>query len=182
MRRVSFFGLALALGASLLFAACQKRSFDEAPWLGRGEAALRPFQKSLKKALLAGLQKGPAQAIDACRLEAPRLAAAASNEDVRVGRTSQKLRNPANAPEPWMLPLLQAYEDEVYDGPRVVEIDARTVGYVEPIYLQSLCASCHGSNLAEGVRQQLHALYPDDEATGFAVGDFRGLFWVKMRR
>jgi hypothetical protein len=184
MRRASLLGrlLAISLGASLLLAACHKARFDEAAWRERGVAALRPFQKSLKKALLTGLEQGPAQAIDACRLEAPRLAASAGSEDVRVGRTSHKLRNPANAPEPWMLPLLEGYRDEAYDEPRVVEIDASTVGYVEPIYMQSLCASCHGSNLAPGVLERLHALYPEDQATGFAVGDFRGLFWVKMRR
>ncbi len=54
------------------------------------------------------------------------------------------------------------------------------VGYVEPITVQPLCLGCHGSTLAPGIADELNELYPDDRATGFAAGDFRGLFWVEF--
>lgn len=174
--------LGLAVAASLLLSACHRDSFDEAPFRERGQAALLPFKKALKQALVRGMQKGPEQAIDACRVQAPALAAASSNEEVSVGRTSHKLRNPSNAPEPWMLPLLETYGDPAQKEPRVVEIDEHTVGYVEPIYMQPLCVTCHGTSLAAAVQAQLRAHYPADQATGFEVGDFRGLFWAKIRR
>ena len=52
------------------------------------------------------------------------------------------------------------------------------LGYLEPIYLQAMCLQCHGSDLGSGVRERLAELYPEDRATGFAEGDFRGMFWV----
>ena len=39
-------------------------------------------------------------------LRAPEIAAGLSTDGVRVGRTSHRLRNPANAPRPWMEPVL----------------------------------------------------------------------------
>jgi hypothetical protein len=102
---------------------------------------------------------------------------------VRVGRSSHRLRNPANAPEPWMEPLLAAYvEGSGSAVPRTVEIDPDTVGYVEPIFVQPMCLTCHGTNLPPGVQEKLVELYPDDRATGFESGDFRGIFWVTLER
>ncbi len=34
--------------------------------------------------------------------------------------------------------------------------------------------------LAEGVGERLAELYPDDRATGFAPGELRGWFWMKV--
>jgi hypothetical protein len=60
-----------------------------------------------------------------------------------------------------------------------VELSDTRLGYVEPIFLQPVCLTCHGETLAPDVASRIEELYPDDQATGFAVGDFRGLFWVE---
>jgi hypothetical protein len=43
-----------------------------------------------------------------------------------------------------------------------------------------MCLQCHGANIAPPVAAKLAELYPEDQATGFAAGDFRGLFWVEL--
>jgi hypothetical protein len=53
-------------------------------------------------------------------------------------------------------------------------------GYVEPIVMQPLCVTCHGEEIAEPLRQRIAELYPEDRATGFRVGELRGLFWVEL--
>jgi hypothetical protein len=53
-------------------------------------------------------------------------------------------------------------------------------GYVEPIMLQPLCLTCHGSELAPGVAEQISELYPEDHAIGFEAGDLRGVFWLEF--
>jgi hypothetical protein len=147
----------------------------------RGAAAIRPFREAMQQALAAALAKSPAAAIDACRVEAPRLAREASSGGARVGRTSHKLRNPANAPAPWMLPLLEAYlADPARREPRAVALDGGRVGYAEPIFLQAPCLVCHGESLAPGLAARIDALYPQDQARGFRTGDFRGLFWAEL--
>ncbi|NIW25345.1 MAG: DUF3365 domain-containing protein, partial [Gammaproteobacteria bacterium] len=94
---------------------------------------------------------------------------------------SHRLRNPENAPAEWMRPLLEHYVEHPEDKePRAVRIDARSYGYVEPITLRPLCIACHGKQLDSTVETLLAEHYPEDRATGFEAGDFRGMFWVTM--
>lgn len=162
---------------------CQRSKINESKWRVEGAEAVEPFKKQLKEALVAGLQEGPVQAISVCRVEAPQLADKASSPSVKVGRSSNKLRNPANAPKPWMKRFLERYEsDPDRREPAAVLIDEETVGYVEPIFVQPLCVTCHGTDIAPDVKAKLEELYPQDEATGYVPGDFRGIFWAELKR
>ena len=146
-----------------------------------GAAVVRPFKRELMAALTAGLADGAVSSIDVCRLQAPELAAAAGSATIEVGRTSHRLRNPANAPRAWVEPLLAAYLADPADRePRTVGLPGGGTGYVEPIQIQPMCLACHGERLAPAVRAELGRLYPQDRATGFREGDFRGLFWVEF--
>jgi hypothetical protein len=150
----------------------------------RAAEAVAALRSELLAALTQALAQGPEAAIDACRVEAPRIAERIAAKGVAVGRTSHRLRNPKNAPEPWMLPLL----DQLRSAPpepgawRSVDLVERGSGYVEPIYLQPLCASCHGEAVEPALLEQIRALYPSDQAVGFRVGELRGLFWAVVPR
>ncbi len=173
--------LILAVLAAL--PACDRSKINESKYKEAGAAAVLPFKKSLKGALVAGLEEGPVNAISVCRVEAPQLAEKASSGSARVGRTSRKLRNPANVAKPWMEPFLERYEqDPERREPAVVLIDERTVGYVEPIFVQPLCVTCHGATLAPDLAAKIAELYPSDEATGYAAGELRGIFWAELAR
>jgi hypothetical protein len=143
-----------------------------------GAALLLPFKQQLKAALESGMAEGPAAAIGVCRDEAPAIAASLSTNGVTMGRTSHRLRNPENRPPAWAAPLLDRYAAGEASGGATVALDGGLTGYVEPITVQPVCMACHGTTLAPGVAGALTRLYPDDAATGFAAGDFRGLFWV----
>jgi len=151
----------------------------------RAVAAVTALRTRLLAALTEALAEDPESAIDACRVEAPRIAREIAAEGVAVGRTSHRVRNPANAPEPWMLPLLDAYRAPPPPPPepwRTVDLGERGIGYVEPIYLQPLCATCHGEAVEPELLARIRAHYPDDQATGFRVGELRGLFWTVVPR
>jgi hypothetical protein len=155
---------------------------DSKRTLERGAQTLKPFKEQLQKALQVGLEEGPDAAIEVCKLRAPRIAAESSSPSVRVGRTSHRVRNPANAPNRWLKPMLAWYlANPDRRGPEVVALDLGGVGYVEPIFVQSKCLLCHGEELSAPVQARLDELYPDDQATGFRVGDLRGLFWVEFK-
>lgn len=150
-----------------------------------GAEALGPFKRALKQALQSGMQEGPVNAVGACNTKAPGIAEAASDKGIRVGRASHKLRNPDNTAPAWVQPILDAYladagEEPGARAPRSVDLDDGRRGYVEPILLQPMCLTCHGSTLAPDVAARIEALYPDDQATGFEVGDLRGVFWVEL--
>ena len=145
-----------------------------------GARILAPFKQDLQAALRAGLAEGPIAAISACRLQAPGIAKAQSTNGIRVGRTSHRLRNPSNIAPAWVAPLLDAYAaDSAGRDPRTVTIGDGRAGYVEPVLIQPLCLTCHGNALAPDIAARLQELYPDDRATGYDIGDLRGVFWVE---
>jgi len=162
------------------FAAADAGAPIDAELAEDGAKRLQPFKRDMKQALMSGLQQGTDRAIDACRLEAPAIAGRHGNDSVLMGRTSHKLRNPANAPPDWVAPLLAEYVDSTRSGPSVVQIDDDTAGYIEPIMLQPVCLACHGSAIAPDVAAKIDAAYPDDQATGFAEGELRGLWWIRF--
>jgi RND family efflux transporter MFP subunit len=146
----------------------------------RAATAVDTFRKQLAAALGRALAEGPGPAVDVCRSEAPRIAAGLSGDGIRVGRTSHRLRNPSNAPEPWMEPLLEELRQAAPKpgSSRSVKLGERGIGYVEPIYVQPPCLTCHGSGIDASLLAHIRERYPADQAVGFEVGDFRGLFWA----
>jgi hypothetical protein len=149
--------------------------------MARAQENLLPFKQELKAALVGALGEGAETSIHICREQAPAIAASAGEAGVTMGRTSHRLRNPDNAPEPWMEPLLAAYlENPENAEPQAVSLGGGTFGYVEPIYIESFCLSCHGMTIAPEVEARIQELYPQDQARGFRVDDFRGMFWIKM--
>jgi hypothetical protein len=145
------------------------------------------------KRLLAELQKamtagGPVAAIEVCNLEAPEIASQVSREKgMTVRRTSLKLRQPANKPDDWELQQLLSFEQRKAAGENPAAIESgsfvesngkRQFRYMKAIPTGELCLTCHGSAIAPAVAERLKALYPDDAATGFHLGDLRGAFTI----
>lgn len=150
---------------------------------GEGASLLAPFKADLKAALIAGLEQGPANAIEVCRTEAPGIAAALSSDQVRMGRSSHRLRNSVNEAPEWVAPILATWAAaDAERTPVAIDLADGRAGYVEPIMVQPLCLACHGETLAEDVAARIATLYPEDQATGFSVGDFRGVFWVEFSK
>lgn len=142
----------------------------------------------LKGTLMAELQKaiaerGAAGAVDVCGAISQRVKEEASVDGITIGRTSSRLRNPANTAPSWVAPILAELERAPKDQrqPRQVALPDGAVGYVEPLVTAPLCLQCHGKDLAPDVKAALAAKYPDDKATGFAEGDLRGVAWVEVR-
>ncbi|MFT6919058.1 MAG: hypothetical protein ACJA2G_001693 [Cognaticolwellia sp.] len=51
--------------------------------------------------------------------------------------------------------------------------------YMKAIPTGGLCLACHGSKLADDVSSKVNELYPNDQATGFKLGDIRGAFTLQ---
>ena len=175
----------LILSPAILIVGCQTSEpvAEVSPQeMERAKNTLQPLKEQLVDALTGALQDGDQiGAIAVCRERAPQIAAALSVDGVRMGRTSHRVRNPDNAPQPWVEPLLAAYlEDPENPEPRAVRLDDSTIGYVEPIYAMSFCLSCHGPSVEPDLEAEILSLYPEDQATGFRMNDLRGLFWVTL--
>lgn len=148
--------------------------------LAYGAELLAPLKGELKHALMAGMQHGPLNAISVCKDTAPAIAASLSVDGVEIGRTSHRLRNPANSAPDWVDPILRKYlDEESVRAPTVVSLKNNRQGYIEPIVVAPLCLACHGETLEPDVAAHINEAYPEDQATGFDVGDLRGVYWVE---
>jgi len=161
----------------------------------RSEASrtvIKAFFTDLKKQLVSGLKAGgPVEAIGSCNVSAPAIAGAHSNAQGRdIGRTSLKLRNPANEPDAWELGVLKDFEARKANGENPAKME--TAAYVEEDgkkvfrYMKAIptaekpCLACHGGKIAPEVAAKLDELYPDDKARGYMAGDIRGAFTIKQ--
>jgi len=178
-RAVRAYAASLALVALV---ACGPKGPTDAETTARAQAAVGPFKKSLKEALMGELSKSPVGAIDVCAEKAPLLAKDASTGGVRVGRSSERLRNQANAPPPWLGPVMAdlAKAPSGAAASRVVDLGEGRRGYAEAIWLDAPCLLCHGATVAPEVEAKIASRYPEDAARGFEVGDFRGVFWAEL--
>ena len=169
-----------ALASAVFLVACTGSEAEpEVGQTQQGAVLLAPFKADLKKELVTGMQSGIDDAIAACNTAAPVIAESLSVDGVVMGRSSHKLRNPANVAPDWVASAIDDYLAGETQ-PVSVELENGRHGYVEPIMTQPLCLTCHGQELQPEVAQKLAELYPEDEATGFAAGDFRGVFWVEF--
>jgi hypothetical protein len=123
-------------------------------------------------------------AVQSCHIDVIGVTArVARRAGVTAGRTSDRLRNPANRPPEWAAALVAAAA-----GRRARDIDGYVVdlgdavGVLRPIAHQPACTPCHGAaqQIDSRVRANLALRYPTDRAIGFRDGDLRGWFWVRL--
>lgn len=142
-------------------------------------AATNALASEMMGELMAALDSDdPTAGITVCGAKAPAIAAhIAGDYGVRIGRTSHKLRNPANSPPLWAESIVA---DQV-GHPTYLAGPNGEFGALLPIRLKGECQMCHGTpeNIDETILNALAENYPGDMATGFAEGDLRGWFWIE---
>lgn len=151
-----------------------------------GRAIAGQFGEELRTALQGAMAEGgPLAAIRVCNEDAPRIAAAAAaRSGATVGRTSLKLRNLDNRPDAHERTVLEEFAAAVAadaDGPPPARLDTLEDGrvrFMSAIIVQPPCLACHGEALAPPVAEAIDALYPDDRARGYQVGELRGAFTI----
>jgi len=157
--------------------------------LADSRATVGEFMQTLKQELQASMQAGgPVNAVNVCNLAAPAIANTYSAREGReVGRTSLRVRNPANAPLAWQRAVLESFEQRKQAGEDVTALEfhelvttegVRELRYMKAIPTLQLCLACHGESVDSVVRTRLEELYPEDQAMGYRVGDIRGAFSV----
>lgn len=167
----------------LLSPAAIANDFDtEAP------ALAQRLKQSLVQNLTQKMTKdGAVAAVEFCHTEVKPIAKAAAGADLtkyEFGRTSHKIRNPQNQAQDWMRPYLERFQNSTAKAPGKPEIHTFSDGkkaYLEALYVGPQCLTCHGEAVGGALKQKISKLYPADQATGFKLGEFRGLVWVKEK-
>ena len=153
------------------------------PVIARADLVIASMQDAVLRELNHELEnRGAADAVDVFHLYlTATIQRLARQEGIAAGRTSDRLRNPTNAPRPWAAPFVNAHAGQSarnMDG-FVVDLGDK-VGVLRPITERPICAGCHGPLLSAAVTSALRERYPADKGSGFADGEIRGWFWVEM--
>ena len=162
----------------------------EAAALGRGKAiagqAFALLSTNLARAIGEG---GVTNALAYCSERAyPLTALIADTNQVRLQRLTHRPRNPSNEVRSAELGILREFQLALgrggQPGPVVRTGADDTVVFYSPIVLTNpLCLQCHGAvgtDIQPATAALLATLYPQDQATGFKLGDLRGLWRIEM--
>jgi len=158
--------------------------------LQRGKAIVAETFSLLSSNLQTAMQQGGvSNALPFCSLAAsPLTAGMAGKHGVTIRRVTHKPRNPASRADATELAILNHYEAALTGTnpppPLLTNLTASTVTFFAPIVLNNeLCLKCHGEHgkdiSSENVALIAH-LYPQDEATGFKLGQLRGAWRIDI--
>lgn len=187
--------LSLALLCALPFNPAFAGDDDIQKRVAESKKVVKAFMGELKGELGKAMkQGGPLNAIQVCSKTAPSIAHAMSEiHNMKVARTSLKLRNPDNAPDAWEAKVLKKFEERRAAGEdpakmayyEVVEVDGqKTFRFMKAIGMPPLkkmpCLKCHGTNIDPKVAAKLDELYPKDQARGYKPGQIRGAFTISQ--
>ena len=166
----------------------------DAPEAARARMTARQVLEETRSVLEGALAGGQpaASALRVCAAIAQNIALKREQEGWRVRRVSEKVRNRADTPDADERDVLTFWAREHAAGRLkatdeheeiVTENGRRYFHYMRPILIAGpVCLQCHGepAKLAPGVAEALKELYPNDQATGYSVGDLRGAISVKI--
>jgi len=107
---------------------------------------------------------------------------------VTIKRISLKPRNPANAPSAKEAKILQTMQSayEKNHKPQSVRIDKkdRVIVYKPLIIKKKACLICHGdvAQKRPQLYKKIKEIYPNDQAVGYKMNDFRGAIVVTITK
>jgi len=145
------------------------------------------FAGELKEELMKSLGEGSSvNAIEVCQIKAPKISQIFSINGVKIKRVAERYRNLDNRATAEQLEILAGFADTLtapeFVGEWTRSDTSETYHYYKPIYTQPICLNCHGGlqTLSPGVIDAVRKHYPNDKATGFKVGELRGMFVVEI--
>lgn len=134
---------------------------------------------------------GVASAVGVCNEKAPQMAKAASEQSGwTLRRVSLRNRNPKAVPDAWERAALEEFDRRAAAGeaPAMLEKSAlveesgrKEFRYMKALPVQQVCLACHGAAdaMPADAAARIRALYPDDKAVGYSLGQIRGAMTIR---
>lgn len=157
--------------------------------LSKGNEVTRRFSATLMSKVSSIISaKGTVEAIEYCSEHALAITDSLSKtEGVHISRVSHRNRNPSNAANDREAELIEKYRAQLQGGvalePVIVSDRGKYVYYSPILIAVPTCLKCHGnpgSDIEPAVAEVLQERYPADKATGFGLGELRGMFRVEF--
>lgn len=153
------------------------------------EKLIMDFMGEMKGELMKAVSEGGmAGAIKVCKEMAPAVMARyAEHPGWSIKRVTDKPRNPGHMVDSIQREVLAKFatadpEHKDCIGTWMDAGTGKTYHYFKPIAMDGMCTKCHGTAEAmdPDVAMMLPEFYPEDQATGYEVGDLRGMFVVEI--
>ena len=135
-------------------------------------------------------ENGVPAAIEVCHTQAlPILGEVSDRYGVEIRRASFQFRNPIDQPDQDEGPILDAYqynvENQLPSEPNIQKLqNGDILLYTRAILIpNALCLNCHGAKgkeITPETQSILDEKYPGDKATGFQIGDLRGMWSIRI--
>ncbi len=151
----------------------------------------KDYMMGLKSVLVSNMQAGgPLKAVNVCSDTAQQMSKLYSETmNVDVKRASFKNRNEKNIPDEFEAKAIKMFEELKNEGELTAEsnliekavVDGKDfVKFAKPILIDAPCLNCHGSEsqISNEVAKVVSEKYPNDKATGYKIGDLRGVISV----
>lgn len=167
-----------------------KTAVDEKAMAKLADSIAIHAQKTLLSNVVNAIQKGGTEyAVDFCNTTAISITdSIADLYTVNIQRITNKPRNPDNHLATTQDSLvwnrmLQFAQNEGKLPAGSLENDGVDYYYYKPIAMgMPTCVQCHGgaNDINPRTKDIINQRYPNDQATGYKTGDFRGLWKIKM--
>ena len=163
---------------------------EQTEYLEKGQDLATETQKVLGSNLMKAINEGgPINALEFCNIQAyPLTDSMATALKAHITRVTDKPRNQANMANKDELTYIASVKEKLGAGeqvsPEISVMDGKVTGYY-PIITNQMCMQCHGSEndqINEETLAKINELYPNDQATGYGVGELRGIWVVEMDR
>lgn len=154
----------------------------------KGGELVEATQRELASNLVGAIQeKGTEGALEFCNIQAIPLTDSMSVAlEAHLKRVTDQPRNPDNLANKSELEYIRSAKLDLSEGkevsPSIQYINEKVTGYY-PIITNQLCMQCHGkegSQIDNATLEKIKTLYPDDQATGYDIGELRGIWVVEM--
>ena len=188
---VCFCTLSISLHAEPEHASASLTTSQQQALATEAKSHIKTLATALKSTLQHGMKTaGPAASVSLCQIQAPAITKATSKQvsdsSWSISRTSLQPRSLNNTPDAWVIQVMKDFEKRKVQGEDVSQISHSEIRnnqyyFIKAIPTQAACLACHGKKLTKDVAITLKQLYPNDKATGFNIGDIRGVFIAKKQ-
>ena len=147
---------------------------------------------TLKSQLKAQLQADPSgmSAIGFCTAEAQRITDEVNRqlpEHAKVRRTSLRTRNSVNKPDATDVEVMKEIEasirNKTAEATMIKKVETQeATRYYKPLIAEAACLKCHGENVSPEIQAVIKASYPEDNASHYTLGAFRGVIVSEIKK
>ena len=150
-----------------------------------GMLHIKSFMETLKPTLMSMMKSDPTYktALGACSTLGQSMADDYNRvSDVKIRRTALRYRNPKNKPDATDKAVMERFlASNNFKEPLVVDMGDHYRVY-KALEVKQPCLACHGENISQDLQKMLIRQYPNDMATNFKLGEFRGAVVAKVKK